>query len=156
MGRHTLLSFNPEPKATAPSTSRAPRWLVVSLFLPVLISTLGCGAGDKNPRYKITGKVTYQGQPVEEGTITFEDPATGQVNSSPLSSGGVYSLDLPVGDYKVSVSPPLVEVKSTADTPPDMLPKKVNNIPKKYWILESSGLTAQIAKDKRTFDFDLK
>jgi len=121
-----------------------------------MVCCLGCGAGDKNPRYKITGKVTYQGQPVEEGTVTFEDPATGQVNSSPLGSGGAYALELPAGDYKVSVSPPLVEAKSTADTPPDMVPKKVNNIPKKYWVQETSGLSAEVAKDQRTLDFDLK
>jgi len=122
----------------------------------VAIAALGCDSGSKIPRYKVTGKVTYQGQPVEEGTITFENPAAGEVNSSPLGSGGAYSLEVPAGDYKVSVSPPLVETKGTADSPPDMVPKKVNNIPKKYWVQESSGLSAQVAKDKRSFEFDLK
>ena len=115
----------------------------------------GCDA-DKQARYKVAGKVSYQGQPVEEGEITFEDPAAGQVNSSPLGPGGSYALELPAGDYRVSVAPPLVEVKSTADTPPDMVEKKVNNIPKKYRTQEKSGLSAQVAKDKRTFDLDLK
>jgi len=132
--------------------------VIRGLSLIVLLSAccLGCGSGDKNPRYKIAGKVTYQGQPVEEGTITFESPTAGQVNSSPLSSGGAYSLDLPTGEYKVSVAPPLVEGKGTGDSPPDMVPKKVNNIPKKYWVQESSKLSAEVAKDKRTFDFELK
>ena len=65
-------------------------------------------------------------------------------------------MELPAGDFRVSVAPPLVEIKGTGDSPPDMIPKKVNNIPKKYWVQETSGLTATIAKDKRTFDFDLK
>jgi hypothetical protein len=116
---------------------------------------VGCG-GDKNPRYRVTGKVSFQRQPVEEGEITFEDAAAGQVNSSPLGAGGAYSVELPAGDYRVSVAPPLVETKSSADTPPDMVPKRVKNIPKKYWVMESAKLTAQVAKDKRTFDFDLK
>src|SRR3954469_25171968 len=127
-----------------------------ALLLVVAICWLGCSTGNKVPRYQVTGKVTYQGQPVEEGTITFENPTAGEVNSSPLASGGAYSVELPAGDYKVSVSPPLIETKSTADTPPDMVTKKVNNIPKKYWVQESSGLSAQVAKDKRTFDFELK
>lgn len=122
----------------------------------VVCSLLGCSPAEKFPRYKISGKVTYQGQPVEEGTITFADPATGQVNEGPLAAGGTYSTELPPGSFKVSVSPPLMETKGTGDSPPDFVPKKVNNIPKKYWVQETSGLTADIAKDKRTFDFDLK
>ncbi len=128
-----------------------------SLVLAVSsIATIGCGPADKFPRYQVSGKVTFNGQPIEEGTITFADPATVQVNSGPLGSGGTYSTELPPGSFKVSVAPPLVETKGTGDSPPDFVPKKVNNIPKKYWVQESSGLTADVAKDKRTFDFDLK
>jgi hypothetical protein len=124
--------------------------------LLVLVAIYGCGSGDKNPRYKVSGKVSYQGQPVGEGTITFENPDAGQVNSSPLSSGGTYAVDLPAGAYKVSIAPPLVETKGTADSPPDLVPKKVNNIPKKYWVQETSALSAGVAKDNRSFDFDMK
>ncbi len=117
---------------------------------------LGCGPADKFPRYQVSGKVTFNGQPVEEGTITFADATTGQVNEGPLGSGGTYSTELPPGSFKVSVAPPLVETKGTGDSPPDLTEKNVKNIPKKYRRQESSGLTADIAKDKRTFDFDLK
>ncbi len=127
-----------------------------ALLVVTSILAVGCSTGDRNPRYKVTGKVTFQGPPVEEGTITFENPEAGQVNSSPLGSGGSYALDLPAGTYKVSVSPPLAETKGTSDSPPDLVPKKVNNIPKKYWVQESSGLSAEISKDKRSFDFELK
>lgn len=117
----------------------------------------GCSSGDKMARYRVSGKVTYQGQPVEQGEITFEDPAAGQVNSSPLGAGGSYALDLPAGDFRVSVAPPLVETKGTGDSPPDKVPDPaVKNIPKRYWTQEKSGLTAQVTKDKRTFDFDVK
>ena len=130
--------------------------LLICASVVAAVIICGCGTGDKNPRYKVTGKVTYQGQPVGEGTVTFENPDAGQVNSSPLDSGGTYALDLPAGAYKVSVAPPLVETKGTSDSPPDLIPKKVNNIPKKYWIQETAGLSAEVAKDKRTADFDLK
>src|SRR5437868_627543 len=112
------------------------------LVVVCFVAVAGCGPADKFPRYKISGKVTYQSQPVEEGSITFEDPTTGQVNSGTLASGGAYATELPPGAFKVSVSPPLVETKGTGDSPPDLVPKKVNNIPKKYWVQESSGLTA--------------
>jgi hypothetical protein len=124
-------------------------------FLAV-VSIGGCG-GDKLARYRVSGKVTFQGQPVERGEITFEDPNAGQVNSSTLQSGGGYSLELPAGDFKVSVAPPLVETKGTGVTPPDMVPDPaVKNIPKKYWRQETSGLSAQVVKGKTTFTFDLK
>ena len=130
---------------------------LIVLFVSFVVSILsGCGAADPLARYTVTGKVTFQSQPVEEGQITFEDPAAGQVNSSPLGSGGSYSLEIPTGEFRVSVSPPLIETKSTGDSPPDMVPKKVANIPKKFWVQETSGLSAKVEKDKRTFDFDLK
>jgi hypothetical protein len=116
----------------------------------------GCGGGDAG-RYTVTGKVTYQGQPVEQGDITFEDPTAGQVNSSQLGSGGSYSLDVPAGNFKVSVAPPLIEMKGTADSPPDMVRNPaVKNIPKKYWVQETSGLSAKVDKNAKAFDFELK
>ena len=116
----------------------------------------GCAGSDGPARYAVTGKVTFQGQPVEEGEITFQDPTAGQVNSGQLGAGGAYATELPAGNYKVSVAPPLVEVKGGPDSPPDMVPKKVKNIPKKYWVQETSGMAAEVAKDKRGFDFELK
>ncbi len=128
------------------------RLVIVALSLFVL----GCGGGEQ-ARYKVAGKVTFQGQPVEQGEITFENPTAGQVNSSPLSAGGSYSLELPPGDFKVSVAPPLIEMKGTADSPPDMVRNPaVKNIPKKFWVQETSGLTAKVDKSARTFDFELK
>jgi hypothetical protein len=137
--------------------SAAPREMILclaSLFALFLVGCMGDGAA---ARYTVTGKVTHQGQPVEKGTIQFENPTAGQSNSSPLGPGGVYSLDVPAGEYKVSVSPPTVMAKGTGDSPPDEIPDpNVKNIPKKYRVVESSGLTAQVDKDKRSFDFELK
>lgn len=128
----------------------------IRIFL-VLFLLGGCTSGDGPARYQVSGSVTYQGQPVEKGEITFADPLAGQVNSSPLGPGGSYSMELPAGDFKVSVAPPLVEGKAMADSPPDMVPDpSVKNIPRKYWVQETSGLSAQVAKDKLEFNFELK
>jgi hypothetical protein len=132
------------------------RWLAAALAFGAL-AALGCGSDGGQARYQISGKVTFQGQPVEKGEITFANDAAGQVNSSPLGSGGSYSMELPAGDYRVYIAPPLVEGKGTPDSPPDMLPdSSVKNIPKKFWVQETSGLKATVDKDKREFDFDLK
>jgi hypothetical protein len=131
------------------------RAVLASVLSLLLAALCGCESGDKLIR--VTGKVTSQGQPVEKGEITFQDPAAGQVNSSPLGAGGTYSLEVPAGNYRVWIAPPLVEGKGTGDSPPDMIPDPaVKNIPKKYWVQEKSGLSAEVSKDKRTFDFDLR
>src|SRR5262245_3535921 len=124
-------------------------------LLLAILAFVGCGS-DGAARFTVTGKVTFQGQPVEEGQITFEDPAAGQVNSGQLGSGGTYSVELPTGDYRVSVSPPLVEMPGTRDSPGDLVPKSVKNIPKKYRVPESAGLAAKVSSSARSFDFDLK
>src|SRR5437868_1895377 len=74
-------------------------------LLPALLSLVvfaGCPSSSGPPRYKISGKVTFQGQPVEEGNITFSEPTTGQVNEGPLGPGGTYATEIPAGSYKVS------------------------------------------------------
>src|SRR5262245_42035034 len=91
-----------------------PCFICGSVLLCFAVST-GCSSSDPPARYTITGKVTFQSKPVEEGQITFEDPTAGQVNSSPLGSGGQYSVIIPAGEFKVSVSPPLVQTKGTGD-----------------------------------------
>jgi hypothetical protein len=68
----------------------------------------GCGgAGDDLPRQAVWGKVTLDGKPLEQGTITFsptsELPTPGMVTVT----GGSYSLPkaqgLVPGSYKVSI-----------------------------------------------------
>jgi hypothetical protein len=132
------------------------RTIATGLFL-LAFTTSGCSSGAKEARYKVSGKVTFQGQPVEKGEITFANDAAGQVNSSQLGSGGSYATELTAGDYRVYIAPPLIEGKGTPDSPPDMVPDpSVKNIPKKYWVQETSGLTAHVDKDKREFNFELK
>ncbi len=50
---------------------------VVLLVLVTCLMGLGCGGGDSGPaRFPLTGKVTFEGQPVKFGTIQF-DPDKG-------------------------------------------------------------------------------
>jgi len=132
------------------------RQQIIGSFVFALAGLGVAGCTPDSGRYIVSGKVTFQGQPVEEGTVTFEDPAAGQVNSSPLTSGGAYAMELPAGDFRVSVSPPLVETKAGPDTPGDMVPKKVANIPAKYHRQETSGHSAKVESGKTEFNFDLK
>jgi hypothetical protein len=131
---------------------RAVAVAVIALFVTVVV---GCESGDKP--ITVQGKVTFQGEPVTEGTVQFTDEKTGHGGEVNLGPGGAYQVVLPAGTYSVVVLPPLVEAKmKNMDTPPDTVFKKVKNIPVKYHSTVTSGLTAAVAADKTTHDFDLK
>jgi hypothetical protein len=67
----------------------------------------GCGRGGPE-RAVVAGAVTYQGQPLPNGTIYFIpcDEATGPLMVTAIA-GGQYKMDtwggLPVGDYRVHI-----------------------------------------------------
>ncbi|MBI3467624.1 MAG: carboxypeptidase regulatory-like domain-containing protein [Planctomycetes bacterium] len=87
----------------------------------VLLS--GCG-GDPLGRHAISGTVTLDGAPVENGTISFQPVDQGTTSSGTAFTGGTYSLSqengLPVGKYLVTINAPK---PGTGGTPsPDALP----------------------------------
>src|SRR4051812_7242101 len=71
--------------------------------LALLFGGLLCtGCGDASNQAKVHGKVTYQGEPLPNGTITFF-PSQGRPKSVALSQQGAYSIELPPGDFTVIV-----------------------------------------------------
>ena len=129
-------------------------WAVVCLLGLVVVGVAGCGPSGP-VMYAITGTVTFEGAPVEEGTITLEDPATGVAQQAELSSTGTYAIELQEGTYKVCVEPPMEERQSRADTPPDYAYKQMPNIPPKYHSTFESGLSHTVSQ-AGTFDVDMQ
>jgi hypothetical protein len=113
-------------------------------FLPVLsiVLFLGCGENSQAP-VPIRGKVTYRGQPVQNGTIVFTpDPRKGQVGAMAIGEiqpDGTYSLrngkafGAPPGYYRITVAAVLGSPYSTQTSLPD-----------KYRDPELSGLVYEI------------
>jgi hypothetical protein len=151
---------------------------LIGLVLPVVIFfSFGCG----KPRGDISGKVTYQGQPVPDGTITFFDADNKQVGSSSLSEAGEYSLiKVPAGPVKITVTTALgpSNRRKSEDTP-SAGPKKVQvpegaqpdapkwrggaparrrvvTVPAKYNSPDQSGLTYTVQPGKQEHNFDLE
>lgn len=114
---------------------------------------LGCRSGDRP--ITIWGKVTFQGQPVSEGTVQLNDEKTGRGAEVEIGPDGAYQATLPEGAYTVVILPPLLLVESKSG-PPDPQFKKVKNIPEKYRSTVTSGLTAAVSADKTVHDFDMK
>jgi hypothetical protein len=55
-----------------------------TLTVSVALLILGCGGNEGPPRYEVSGSVTYDGQPVPAGEVTFE-PDASQGNQGPGS-----------------------------------------------------------------------
>lgn len=56
--------------------------MVVALLAGVGLAASGCGGSGGPTRYRVSGNVTFKGQPVPAGRITFE-PDTAKNNSGP-------------------------------------------------------------------------
>jgi len=129
-----------------------------------------CGCGDSHPHtIEVRGTVTYQGKPLEGGTISFfptqapeglpRRPALGQIQPD-----GGYQLTtfdhgdgVMPGEYAVAITsligaPPLT---SWEESPP----QRESRIPLKYNTFDRSGLSATVPADADSplvLDFQLQ
>lgn len=122
------------------------------VVLVLSLVALGCGARD-NP-VAIRGAVTFQRQPVTQGTVQFNDAKTGRGAEVELGPDGSYTATLPAGNYVVVILPPMLPGESKYG-PPDPQFKKVHDIPEKYRSTATSRLKATVSADRTTHDFDL-
>ena len=67
----------------------------------VVIGAAGCGGS--SPRVPIHGHLSYRGEAINSGTLTFF-PASGRPISTILSSDGEYTSRLPPGEYRVTIT----------------------------------------------------
>jgi hypothetical protein len=131
--------------------------MVWSLLLIALVCGSGCGSGQAT----VEGKVTFEGQPVEQGTIVFE-PAdgTGAVAGGKIENGK-YRLgteeQLTPGNKIVRILAMRTTGKKIPAGPPaadDVMIDEVQQyIPSHYNV--QSTLTVQVAAGKGTHDFEL-
>lgn len=124
------------------------------MFVLVLVGS-GCGKSDPRELVSISGKVTYEGAPVEEGTIMFINPTSQDTEQGILESGGEFSLEVVRGNYKVVIEPIMEEKQAGPEIAPEKVYKTVDNIPLKYRRPESTDLTANVDEEGE-FTFDMK
>lgn len=147
-----------------------PAWLAVAAI--AVIASPGCSGekkGDPNGR-PVSGKVTYNGSPVEGASVTFSSPTasafaiTDAEGKYKLTTAGGDKVSL--GQYQVSIvkkdapAPPAAATDSASYVPPDpnapppAPPKDL--LPAKYALPTTSQLTATVTADgKNEFDFPL-
>ena len=127
------------------------RCLALASILTVTLA-LGCGDG----RIPISGTVTVQGEPVEEGAISFI-PVSGEgaVEGAAITQGS-YSTLLTKGEKSVQINGrkkvgEKVYDPTMKDSP--VLPVMEEVVPKKY--NRDSPLKATISEEKDDLNFDL-
>ena len=145
------------------SRQLTPAWApVLGLVAAMVIG--GCSGSTTytydGPTGQLKGKVTHKGQPVTEGQVVFmsvRGSATGQIGTDgafEMTYSG--SSDIPVGTYKVCVLPPKSGVATSGD---EEAPTTVDNpqIPKKYQLSATSGLTATVKEgENEPLTIDMK
>ncbi len=128
-------------------------WLGRCLPVLPLVLVLGCGESSQ-PLVPVTGKVTYRGQPLQNGTIVFTpDPRRGPLGNmamGEIKADGTYSLrtekafGTAPGYYRVTVA-----VLLGGSVQPSLLPEK-------YCDPDLSGLTCEIKGGfAQAIDFNL-
>lgn len=125
------------------------------IFLAAVLA--GCSSGPATG--EVRGKVTFKGQPVTEGTITFLNPKEGGAGEGTLGSDGSYAIQgkLVVGEYLIVVNPPIHIVDTDpGKSPPAPVEKPAPNIPQKYRVQGTTPLKETVQKGKNEFNFDLK
>jgi len=153
-------------------------FVALSLTLPIAI---GCpGPKPLGKPVPVKGKITYQGKPAPAGcVITFIHSERNFPASAEIAADGSYTLlfngkpEVPVGTYKVSVTPPAAAAAQAASADPSnpeaykaMMMKQgiskgdeqaeVVTIPTKYATPETSGVTFTVVEEPTSYDLDMK
>ncbi len=126
-----------------------------TLRIVIAITALAMGCGQRDTRVECTGRVTFAGQPVAEGSIGFFPVVGGGRSEGAVITGGRYTARLQPGRHRVEIrgSRPLAEkMAGPSDMPggirEDYIPKQFN---------EASTLEVEIpATGPHELPFDLK
>ena len=122
----------------------------------------GCTEPVDGPKtYPVQGKVTYKGEPVPKGTITFQ-PDQGQPSVADIQPDGTYRLSTfkegdgaVAGHYRVFVIANTADPTKIPGSSPGWTPPK-DLVPTKYNKPETSGLKATVSEEQKEYNFDLK
>jgi hypothetical protein len=127
-------------------------------YFVLLVALAATGCSEKGGSTgTVSGTVTYNGQPVPVGTISFlaED---GRSMTGELKSDGTYKVDkVPTGKNKVAVQTPAARgANAPADIMGNTTQVKPVPIPEKYGDNSKSGLSLEVKKGTQTFDITLQ
>jgi hypothetical protein len=150
------------------------RLLLCAVF-PLAVILLGCAPNPQAPA-KVSGSLTYKGQPIKGGSMKFYG-ADGVGYDAQISDDGTYTAnDIPEGELVVVVetesinpgkkgAPPIRDQDKRSkmqqqQPPPDRAPPPTataayTKIPEKYSNRNTSPLTVQVKRGRQVINIDL-
>jgi uncharacterized protein YxeA len=151
--------------------------VVIRLLAVVLLIGVSACASKRIAPGKVTGLVTYKGEPLKSGNLTFHTKDNKGNYQSSLNTDGKYEVfELPVGTHDVTIETESLNPNRKVPTyggamgkgkageqqrvmmgapDPKTLAERWRAIPKKYADPKTSGLTATITAGNQSVNFDL-
>jgi len=134
------------------------QWVCLIAFSACIATVTGCGNSGPN-RNPVSGTVSFKGDPVKYGTISFRSTdgkhvGTGEINAGKYSI--LSEVGLVAGDYVVAITYPDPKVPAPrSDEPPGVSKPIREMLPAKY--NDKSELKATIKDGSNdTVNYDLK
>ena len=134
----------------------------VALAFSLLGAVIGCGGGDSDGRHAVSGTVTVDGAPVQEGNVNFQPVAQSTTSAGAVISNGTYSVPqeggLLPGKYRVEIYAPVPGTGGTlaeGALPGEELPEAEELIPPE-WNTKSEQTIEVKPEGPFEFDFDIK
>jgi len=120
-----------------------------AILSSVVVLSLAAAVAEDKETATVQGKVSFKGQPLAGGEITFH-PKQGKAVKVAIADDGTYSVkDLPVGAT-------VITVESFRELRKDKEKRKFNVLPAKYADPKKSGLTYVVKAGKQEYDVDLR
>ena len=121
-----------------------------------VIAGMSIGCTGTPPSGEVTGKITFEGNGVVEGVVSFQSE-NGTGGDGQLKTEGAYTIKaLPVGEYNVTVHPLVVRENDPKTGVEAGIEKPAPDIPFKYRTVGTSDLKAKVETGKNVINFELK
>lgn len=131
------------------------RRVLSCLAIVIALASFGCGS-DKGPKkYKVTGPVSFDGQPVAKGSILFRSTGAEARGYTAEIQDGKYEIECEDGSMRVEITASReVPGKTRKDeNTGETVPFVEMYIPAKY--NSNSTLTATVKTETQTIPFEL-
>jgi hypothetical protein len=129
----------------------------------ILLATAITGCNRGEILAPVTGVVTLEGKPIPRATVQFRNDQKGVHMQAEADQQGRYVVrmangdGLPLGEYKVCVSPPIQDHPlGPIKAPPPNVDPYADTIPRKYRDVKTSELTLTVSEQTPAFDIDMK
>jgi hypothetical protein len=130
-------------------------------YLGLGLAVAGCSRGYEGPqRFPLSGRVTYDGQPIDAGTISFipQSPSGQRVSGGPIEDGA-YSVPeergANAGPYRVEIRWQKKTGKQFRDRDSgDLIDERKEGLPPRFHA--QSEMSVEVSAKQTRFDFDLK